>query len=187
MAEELPWPCPFTRLGREALGISHEDQFRTAPLQISTRSSRLGGRYVLLLPPGWRYQRPKWLRNLPEAQIKNIYINSRKTQPVTLHLDATNRRHQESPSPLLASWRNRLHSRRSITVSEIQSLSLFPWADMNRKPLEYRTRTSEFTADVRWQVGRAGRKESKQWTNGLLTDTHFPKYNFTGRIESLCT
>ena len=53
--------------------------------------------------------------------------------------------------------------------------SLFPWADMNRKPLEYRTRTSEFTADVRWQVGRAGRKESKQWTNGLLTDTHFPQ------------
>ncbi|XDB56963.1 hypothetical protein ABFV05_010579 [Capra hircus] len=96
--------------------------------------------------------------------------------------DAVNRCHQERPSPLLASWQNRLHSRGSITASEIQSLSLFPWADTNRKPLECRTRTSEFTADVRWRAGKAGRKGSKQWTNGLLTDTHFPKYNFTGRI-----
>lgn len=71
-------PRPCTRLGTGALGIPPKDQFRTAPLQISTRSSRLGGRYMLLLPPWWRHQRPKWLRNLPEAQVKNIYINLRK-------------------------------------------------------------------------------------------------------------
>lgn len=90
-----------------------------------------------------------------------------------------NRCHQESPSLLLASWRNRLHSRGSITVSEIQSLSLFPWADINRKPLECRTRTSESTADVRWRGGRAGRKESKQAVDQCVTYRYtFPQIQF---------
>lgn len=111
-------------------------------------------------------------------------MKSQGSQPVTLHLDATKGMTRNSPSPLLATWQDRLHGRGFFTVSG-NIKPLFPWANMNMNHASAWTSTSEFTADVRWGVGRAGRKKSKQlkyWTNGLAIDINFSRYNFTGLI-----
>lgn len=112
---------------------------------------------ISLLPCWWRKQRPEWLKILPEVKTKDE--NSRKPT-VMLHLDTMKRHHQKLALTLAchlagqAAWQRICHCIWKYKACLYSCGQIYirshssAWAS-----------ASEFTANVRWEVGRARGKK----------------------------
>lgn len=138
-AEEQLWQKNCHRLylqhwvqWREVLGISRKVQLWIDPLQIGIQPSRLLRKVTKTAPLLVKETKGKVVTDSAWNCLKQK-MKTQGSRPATLHADTMKR---ISLHLLLATWQGWLQGRGFITASEIQSLSLFPWADIHMKSLK---------------------------------------------------